>query len=137
MHEFVVGQRRYGKPEGDDFGFGEKTLDERKATVGEIAPKAKKRFIYIYDMGDSWEHGVEVEKIEAAVGGVRYPACLDGARACPPEDSGGVPGYLDKLDAIKDDKHPDHDDILDWIGGDFDPELFDVNVANGQLAKVR
>jgi hypothetical protein len=57
------------------------------------------------------------------------PLCLDGKRSCPPEDCGGVPGYLDFLVALKDPKHPDHAEIIDWID-DFDAEEFDLEETN-------
>lgn len=134
-HQFVVGQRRFGVPERAD--FGPPVTDERKATVAELAPKRGKRFVYEYDFGDGWEHGVEVEAIAAPVGGLSLPRLLDGARAAPPEDSGGVWGYAQKLEAIAGEQHPEHDDVLEWLGEGFDPEAFDVKQAAAAVARVR
>ncbi len=82
---------------------------------------------YIYDFGDGWEHRIELEKILPREKGINYPVCIKGKRACPPEDCGGVWGYEDFLEAIKDIKHERHKETLVWIGGEFDSEDFDIN----------
>lgn len=79
---------------------------------------------YTYDFGDNWQHLITLEQILAREPRVRYPRCLGGARACPPEDCGGVFGYGEFLHAIQDPQHEDHDSLLVWAGGVFDPERF-------------
>lgn len=86
-------------------------------------------------MGDSWNHAIQVEKSPPAEVGVRYPRCTDGARACPPKDYGGSWGYGDMLEAIKDPKHEQRDEMLEWLGDDFDPEVFDADQVSKALAK--
>lgn len=81
--------------------------------------------IYTYDFGDDWVHEVKVKDIIPAEKGVKYPRCIDGKRACPPEDCGGIYGYNDFLEAMKDPHNEEHDEVLEWIGGEFDPEKFD------------
>lgn len=81
---------------------------------------------YVYDFGDNWEHRVKLEKILPRQEGIPYPKCTDGKRACPPEDCGGSCGYEDLLKAITNPKHPEHKEMLDWVGGSFDPEHFDI-----------
>jgi Plasmid pRiA4b ORF-3-like protein len=132
MHQFKAGGRYYGKPE-PDFGDDLQIVDERQVRLNQIAPRARSRFVYEYDFGDSWEHELVVEKILSPEAGVQYPRCLDGQRACPPDDVGGVWGYQDFLDAIRDPNHPDHEDMVEWIGGEFDPEAFDLRGVNGAL----
>ncbi len=80
---------------------------------------------YTYDFGDNWEHRVELEKIIKKKDKTVYPVCIKGKRACPPEDCGGVWGYEEKLKIIKDPKHPEYDEIAEWMGEDFDSEEFD------------
>jgi hypothetical protein len=82
---------------------------------------------YTYDFGDDWQHTVKLEKILKKDDGARYPRCIAGKRACPPEDCGGVWGYQHFLDAIMDPTHKEYEELLDWVGGDFDPEYFDIS----------
>jgi hypothetical protein len=79
---------------------------------------------YVYDFGDHWRHFVAYEGIENAMASVTYPRCIAGARWCPPEDCGGVRGYVDFVEAIADSTHPEHGDLLQWVGGKFDPDEF-------------
>jgi hypothetical protein len=81
-------------------------------------------FLYQYDFGDDWNHKVVVEKEFPAQAGVSYPCCVGGRRACPPEDCGGVWGYAEFLAAIASPDHNQHDAMLEWVGGAFDPEAF-------------
>jgi hypothetical protein len=67
----------------------------------------------------------------------KYPRCTAGKRACPPEDCGGPWSYDEFLEAISDPKHDDHDDLLEWVGGEFDAEKFDLNGVNKELSSVR
>jgi hypothetical protein len=81
---------------------------------------------YDYDFGDSWEHLIELEKILPAEAKVKYPVCLDGKRACPPEDCGGIPGYEDLIEIMKNHKHPEYKEMKEWLGGILDPEAFNI-----------
>lgn len=136
LHQFVVGYERYGDPVTTSEDLGEH--DENTTTLMEIAPRAKSWFVYDYDFGDAWEHLVAVEKIHAPDVPPKYFAsCLDGRRACPPDDCGGTQGYMDFLKAIKSPKHPNHVSLLKWIGGKFDPEAFDLEIINHSLRKLK
>jgi hypothetical protein len=131
LHDFQIKRQRYAVPDGDDFGS---PLDETKARLCDVAgPRAKIR--YQYDFGDSWNHVVVVEKI-LAVTEVAPPVCSDGARACPPEDSGGPWGYSEKLEALADPEDEDSEELRDWMGEDFDPERFEIDVVNRELLEV-
>ena len=85
-----------------------------------------KRIIYEYDMGDSWSHKITIEKILDAKPDTKYPICIDGKMACPPEDVGGSSGYMDFCKIIKDPKHKEYDEMMKWVGYPFDPADFDV-----------
>ena len=128
LHQFVIRGERYGDPEllNDGLGDDGETLDSTKMKLSVLLAQTRKstKFRYEYDFGDGWEHEVVFEGASAAEPGVRYPLCIKGARACPPEDCGGPWGYGDFLQAIRDPKHESHDDMLEWIGGSFDPEKF-------------
>jgi pRiA4b ORF-3-like protein len=136
LHQFVIQGQRYGLPEKDHIG-PRTTKDERQYKLGEVSPGGDSQFRYDYDFGDNWVHVLFVEKTLPPQKATRYPVCLAGARACPPEDVGGIPGYEDFLEAIKDPNHPEREEYLEWIGGDFDPEAFDLDEVNQKLRSVR
>ena len=104
--------------------------------LDELAARGVKHFTYVYDIGDSWEHRIQIEKKRAADPGASYPRLVDGAMCCPPEDVGGIPGFYDFLEAITDSGHPDHQDRLDWHGGPFDPLHLDMDHINKQLSRI-
>lgn len=111
-----------------------------KSTVGVKLNKLVSegsKFRYNYDFGDDWDHEILVEKILPADPSQKLPVCIKGRRACPPEDVGGVWGYDDVIAAIKDPNHPDHEMYVDWIGDDFDPAEFDLDMVNKRLASLR
>jgi len=125
LHQFEIGRTRYGDPEllEDDWSDTKvtSTLDTRlsKLLGGKRPPK---KIYYMYDFGDGWEHLIEFEGIQPAEKGKKYPCFIEGARACPPDDVGGVWGYAHFLEAIRDPQHEEHETYLEWIGGEFDPE---------------
>jgi hypothetical protein len=77
-----------------------------------------------------------IEKILPPDPNQKLPVCITGKRACPPEDVGGVWGYDDFLEAIKNPEHEEHDSYLEWVGGEFDPEAFDPDEINRRLHKL-
>ena len=97
--------------------------DSTTTKLSDILPESGKRFRfeYEYDFGDGWLHEVLFEGRLRAEPGKRYPLCLEGARACPPEDVGGVWGYVDFLEAIADPKNEQHEEMLEWIGRQVRP----------------
>jgi hypothetical protein len=133
LHGFSVNGQFYSEPDPDY--ADQKVIDERQKHLNQIAPEVGSRFIYEYDFGDSWDHELVVEKILPLDISLQSPRCLDGKRSRPPEDVGGVDGYAEFLDAIRDPKHPEHDNWLQWAGGKFDPEAFDLQRVN-QLLRV-
>ncbi len=92
---------------------------------------------YVYDFGDDWQHTVKLEKIVDAEKGQHYPIVVKGKRNCPPEDCGGSWGYAEFLEAIQNKKHPEHEDLLEWVGGEFDPEAFDIEYINRELRQYK
>jgi len=137
MHQFKAGKIYYGMTYPDDFDGMPETRDERKTRLQEVVSRPKGKFVYEYDFGDSWEHEVVLEKILPPESGTTYPVCVEGKRACPLEDCGGIWGYADLLDTIEDPNHPEHEDMREWLGGDFDPEKFDVEAVNKKLRRIR
>lgn len=136
LHQFVIGEAFYGIPD-DEFEDAVKIKDERDFTIAKVLPKKGRKIVYEYDMGDCWEHLVAVEEIHSPTGWKPNTQCLDGARRCPPEDVGSTPGYENFLAAIKDQKHPEHDELLEWVGGSFDPEVFSTDEVNDDLKRLQ
>lgn len=136
LHQFIAGRAYYGVPSRDSF-FDMELKDERKVSLNQVISKPKQKIIYEYDFGDDWEHELLLENVLAPETGARYPRCIGGARACPPEDCGGTGGYENFLAAIRDPNHEEHDEYLDWIGGEFDPEEFDLAEFDAALRRIR
>ena len=80
---------------------------------------------YEYDFGDSWKHEIIFEGFQDRVQGTKYPVCLEGTRACPPEDCGGTFGYKDLLEVLFDSSHENYESMHKWLGANFEPEAFD------------
>ena len=130
LHQFIANQVFYGTPD-DDFEL--EMEDETQYKLSQLLTKGKESLIYEYDFGDSWEHKILLEKILPYDSKIVLPVCLKGKRACPPEDCGGIWGYEELLQTISNPKHPDHDEMLEWLGGEFDPEEFDLEEINEDL----
>jgi len=128
LHQFEIDGDRHGDPELIDDGFEDfECVDSTIRKISEIVPKDGKRFqfTYEYDFGDCWKHEVLFEGCLKAEKSGRYPLCVEGERACPPEDVGGIGGYEEFREALADPKHEQHDDFVEWAG-EFDPEMFDA-----------
>jgi hypothetical protein len=134
LYQFTVGDTYFGPP---DVADGLEMKNDQKARLSQVVPCEKAEFSYEYDFGDGWRHQLLIEKILPKEPGIRYPICLVGERACPPEDCGGIWGYADFLEAIQDPKHPEHEDMLAWAGKDFDPKAFNSDVVNRLLKRIR
>ncbi|MFQ5875921.1 MAG: plasmid pRiA4b ORF-3 family protein, partial [Dehalococcoidia bacterium] len=134
LYQFTVSGVYYSEPSPDDW---REVKDVRRVTLSQVIPGAGSKFIYEYDFGDSWEHGLKVEKILPPESGVRYPVCTAGKRACPPEDCGGIWTYADLLEIIQDPKHEEHEELIEWVGDEFDPDAFDLEGINRELRLIR
>ena len=91
--------------------------------------------LYVYDFGDHWEHLVTVEKVIKRRAGVIYPRCVAGGNTCPPEDCGGPWGYADMLKTLAGRRNARRRELVEWLGGSFDPKCFDLDEANERLAE--
>lgn len=135
MHDFRIGQKRFGRPDPEDRLMGLPTVgNERTVRLFSVLGKIGAKAVYTYDFGDGWEHGITVEKILPLDPGQASPVCVAGKRHGPPEDCGGVPGFYSLLEAIGDPKHDQNQEMRDWLGDDFDPEAFSVDEVNRRLA---
>ena len=138
LHEFEIGAKRYGDPEMLDDLWGEaKFASSLETKLSELfgGKRAPQKFHYTYDFGDGWEHRIEFEGTAPAEPGQKYPFCVKGKRACPPEDVGGVWGYVEFLEAVRNPKHEQYEFYLEWTGDDFDPEEFNPDEATKAMRK--
>jgi Plasmid pRiA4b ORF-3-like protein len=136
LHEFRIGRQRFGVPDPDDrLTGGDAPMDERKARLFDVLGKVGAKADYTYDFGDGWEHRIAVKKVLPPEPGIPYPVCTAGKLHGPPEDCGGVGGYYDFLEAIRDPEHERHEELLEWVGDAFDPEAFSIDEVNRRLAR--
>ena len=135
MHYFTINGQFYEEPDPED---DEKIVDESSVYVGSVA-KPGDKFAYEYDPGDDWNHIVEYEQIVKHEKGAKYPRCVDGARAAPPDDCGGTDRYFDLLEALRN-PSPKTAEFVEWahnrVGGHYDPEHFDINAVNRQFRRL-
>lgn len=134
LHQFVINGEYYGIPSDEDWV---PVIDERDYALADVAPHEKSKFIYVYDFGDDWEHEIVVEKILPDDSQMEYPRCVKGKRACPPEDVGGIWGFEEFLEAMKDPEHEEHEAYLEWWGEQYDPEAISLDVINRRLRRMK
>jgi hypothetical protein len=136
LHMFEINGQRYSDHQYEDFEELD-TVDERDIRLRKIIGHEGLRFQYEYDFGDGWRHTLRLEQILPPDPGRHLPVCLEGKRACPPEDVGGIGGYGNFLEAIRDPEHEEHDEYLTWVGGKYNPNAFDLELVNRQLRKMK
>lgn len=142
LHAFHVGKDTYQVPFPgfDDMSFSpsaRRSHDEGKFTLGDLLQRPRQKLVYEYDFGDSWQHGLILEKVLPADPELKSALCLAGENACPPEDTGGLYGYYHMLEALADPKHRDHGHFLEWIDGSIAPKAFDLAGVNRILKKIK
>ncbi len=133
LYEFYVGERVYGVPLDEDPFDDHKIHKASAIRLKTVVERGVERFLYVYDFGDDWSHDVIVEEVRDGAGDTEYPAFVDGARRCPPEDVGGPPGFMEFLEAVLDPGHEEHAPMMEWYGGPFDPEDIDETSIRGVL----
>jgi len=132
-HMFLIYGEYYSEPDPDN-KFN--SIDERTVELSRLILEKGDKFSYEYDLGNSWVHDVLVENILTLDHGAHYPLCIEGRRACPPENCGGIGGYCYLLDVLEDPDDLRHDDMIEWIGWDFDPDYFDLDDINIRLSTI-
>jgi hypothetical protein len=138
LHHFRIEEQLYGDPDLMEENFADLGYEDSTSTkLSALLPKSGQRFgfEYEYDFGDGWRHEVLFEGCLRAERGKRYPVCVAGERACPPEDVGGVWGYREFLEAMANPSQERHREFVEWIGGRFDPEAFDPAAATGGMRR--
>ena len=115
LFEFAIGSRRYGQPHDDCFA-DEELCRAASIRVKTVVDRDIERFVYTYDFGDNWRHDTFVEELREGEPDVDYPAFLASERRGPPEDVGGVTGFVESLEAMPDPLHEEHDAVIEWYG---------------------
>ena len=129
LHAFSINGIQYSDSETSD--MDEMNVEnEETVRLSQVITGPKQKIYYEYDFGDRWEHVIVVEKILPFDPTAKYPICLAGKRACPPEDCGSEPGYYDILEALQ---NKEDEELLEWLG-EYDPEHFDLETVNARLA---
>jgi hypothetical protein len=131
LFQFHVGPRVFEGPDSEMEGE-----DASAARLADLEPAAGSSLLYLYDMGDGWEHDIVVRTAAAIPRGDigdTVASLVDGARAAPPEDVGGPTGYERLLAALARPASGDDVDLIAWTGEDYDPELFDRRAGNHAL----
>ena len=125
LHRFIINGQEFGRPDYEDrFEDDDPLRDERRIHLAKLFPVVPAAFLYEYDYGDGWLHVIVVEWTLSASSGVQYPSCVEGERACPPEDVGGIFGYEELLTILADPEHEEYERMRMWAGEDFNPEAF-------------
>lgn len=143
LHDFRTRTRRYSgmaaeRPD-DLFGPDGDSIDipEDSVTVAQVLNRKGARMVYTYDFGDNWQHLITHQGPCAPGEMTGLVGVLAGARACPPEDCGGIPGYENLIAVMKNASHPERPDLLEWLGGEeFDPEAFDLKAADARVRRL-
>jgi len=134
LHEFIKDKTHFQLPDLENDRYDDKEYtDSREVPLSRVLFKPGDRLEYLYDFGDAWEHDIVLEEVLASEPHRPYPLCLSGARACPPEDCGSTTGYENLVEAMKNPKHPDREDLIEWFGRPYDPEEFDLALVNRDL----
>ena len=141
LHQFDDGEKHYADPQNDedDYSYddGVVSVDEFSVRLCDVLHTEGEELAYLYDFGDSWEHVIVLEKIlKVHPQYTGLPVCIDGARACPPEDCGGMGGYEGVCEIIKSPKNDGYDEMMDWLGEKFNQEKFDIKKTNKFLQKI-
>lgn len=140
MFEFIEGERIYGEPFPNDSEWDRKVLNAKNIRLKSLVERGVDRFLYVYDFGDNWRHHVLIEGVRQGDADTDYPAFVGGAHRAPPEDVGGTTGFEEFLEAVQDPHHEEHDRMLEWCGGSFDPEDIDerhIRMILGDFAARR
>ncbi len=133
LHSFESDGIRYGLKDPD---FDDGLVDQRRRTIKQLVSDPGRSVVYEYDFGDGWLHEITLlDVFQIDNPDLLLPMCVDGVGACPPEDVGGPHGYKEFLEALADESHSRHDEFVEWIGGAFDPDFFDIHSTNVQLGK--
>lgn len=134
IYSFTVNDQTIGNP---DLLEDTEVISDKNIFINQALKKKGSTMQYEYDFGDGWMHNITLENISENLADIKVPVCLEGEMACPPEDCGGIHGYEILKEAMKDKKHPEHDDLIAWLGKRFDPYEFYLQKVNKELKGLK
>ncbi|MDO9547916.1 MAG: plasmid pRiA4b ORF-3 family protein [Candidatus Marinimicrobia bacterium] len=132
LNQFIKDGIYYSLPYGDEW-FEFDSIDYTGKRINELLLNEGDKLIYEYDFGDRWEHEIRLEQILHPETPLKHPVCIKGKRNCPPEDCGGVWGYADMLEILDNPQHKQYEDVIEWSGGEFDPDYFNLDEISEML----
>jgi hypothetical protein len=133
LYQFEKDGMIYGDPEALEDG---NVQDDSIVNIVDIFKNEKDSISYVYDFADNWEHSIILEKIIDAKEPLPHLLCVGGKRNCPPEDCGGVGGYQEMLEVLKTPDTTEYKELIEWIGGEFDPEAFEIGIINDSFKEI-
>lgn len=134
LFEFNANGYKIGLPDKE---FGPDVIEAVRVKLNDLLSEKGDTIEYLYDFGDSWEHQIKAEKFLPEDKTLKYPLCTDGELACPPEDCGGFPGFYNMLEILKNPKHREYKEMREWVGKKYNPEYFNLEAVNKELAKLK
>lgn len=133
LYQFKNNELIYGDPDALE---DESVLDDSVVNVVDVFKAEKDSIDYVYDFEDNWEHKIILEKIIESPKPLEHMLCVGGKRNCPPEDCGGVAAYLDMLEVLKTPDTEEYTELIEWLGGEFDPEFFEMSIINESFKEI-
>lgn len=134
LHQFIRDRVSYTKNYPDtDFVEDEENINYKSMKISDLLKKEKDRLFYEYDFGDSWEHDIILEQVITDMIPPAHPICVKGKKCCPPDDCGGVGGYENMLNILKQPGHEEYKSTIEWLGYKFNPDYFEIDEINDLL----
>jgi hypothetical protein len=143
LHQFRIHGKRYGIARMGGISF---SGNPDVIRLKDLGLRINERFVYEYDFTDGWHHQIRVEAILAREPHRCCPVCIDGRRACPPEDCGGPWAFMELrqyysffyimerlLEVIEDGGRQNHQEEFEVLRYWFHVDLFDRKEANRRL----
>jgi len=128
LYQFEIHGNQYEFPHEEADG-----IDSTRVSLGDLDLSKGDTFMYLYDFGDCWEHDILIERSRIPRPNTWLPYLATGERAGPPEDCGGIGGFEQFLQVLDAPRHPDHEEMVNWVGEDYDPARFDVRAHRHAL----
>jgi Plasmid pRiA4b ORF-3-like protein len=131
----ALSNQKFEPPQNDDGMGWDRSNSDRTTLLSHVLRKPKDKLLYMYDFGDDWEHLITLKDIVRTK--EPMPWLVKAQNACPPEDCGGMPGFVNMLDAFTNPKHPEHEGVREWLGDDFEPGAFDFSALQAAVKRLQ